>query len=443
MTPPSPNPDQPQTRYEVLWNPAELEPWKLQKETTNDPVEWLHFNIPSAARCHYRFRDPQGVVWRVEPERDIMVGYVRQEGDEWLQSVTNSVFTWAKVKEFGLPYTPHDVHLGRYRRPAHLLPDSPAPTFNQPQPEDYRLSQAEVEMRATTVCLCGSSRWPEIHMRVMMQETLAGRIVIPMGLYGHADFPPGARAVTNDGDESTKVKQMLDQLHFAKIDKADEIIVVRVDGYIGSSTKREIEYAKSKGKAVRFHDEVPPSHAPAGPTPEGFTRFLTRRMSFATQGSGMISWETYQEIVEYVSELQRQRDEARKETKAKNERIAELWRQKVGFLGLYDLLPNIENQYEERPVFHIREEINRLRSCLSSLQSQATRDAEEIKWLKEELAVALTGVVEEQSGMWYWRVFRTATGRWALEEQSEMMNEPRIDYFKTRDDAVEAMNQRT
>jgi hypothetical protein len=89
-------------------------------------------------------------------------------------------------------------------------------------------------------------------MRVMMQETLAGRIVVPMGLYGHADFPAGAREATNDGDEATEVKQLLDRLHFAKIDLADEIFVVNVGGYIGSSTKREVGYAKAHGKGVRW-----------------------------------------------------------------------------------------------------------------------------------------------------------------------------------------------
>jgi hypothetical protein len=105
---------------------------------------------------------------------------------------------------------------------------------------------------ALVVCLCGSSRWPELHHRVMMEETLAGNIVIPMGLYGHADYPPGAKAATNDGDESTAVKQMLDRLHFAKIDLADEIIVVSEDGYFGSSTRREIAYAAAQGKRVRY-----------------------------------------------------------------------------------------------------------------------------------------------------------------------------------------------
>lgn len=111
-------------------------------------------------------------------------------------------------------------------------------------------------MKPIVVCLCGSSKWPEAHMRAMMSETLAGKIVIPMGLYGHADFPEGARAATSDGDELTAVKQMLDRLHFAKIDLADEIMVVRVAGYFGNSTRREIEYARAHGKRVRFWDET-------------------------------------------------------------------------------------------------------------------------------------------------------------------------------------------
>ena len=37
-----------------------------------------------------------------------------------------------------------------------------------------------------------------------------------------------------------------------KIDMADEIFVINVGGYIGDSTRSEIEYAKAHGKAVRY-----------------------------------------------------------------------------------------------------------------------------------------------------------------------------------------------
>ena len=36
---------------------------------------------------------------------------------------------------------------------------------------------------------------------------------------------------------------------------ADEIFVINVGGYIGSSTRSEIEYAKATGKTVRYLEE--------------------------------------------------------------------------------------------------------------------------------------------------------------------------------------------
>ena len=45
---------------------------------------------------------------------------------------------------------------------------------------------------------------------------------------------------------------MLDDMHKRKIDMADEIFVINVGGYIGESTRSEIEYAKSKGIGVRY-----------------------------------------------------------------------------------------------------------------------------------------------------------------------------------------------
>lgn len=105
------------------------------------------------------------------------------------------------------------------------------------------------------VVMCGSSKWPDLHMQLMMKETLAGHVVIPLGIFGHADFPPGAREATADGDETTQIKQMLDCLHMAKIDLADEILVVNKEGYVGNSTRKEIAHAEARGIAVRFQFE--------------------------------------------------------------------------------------------------------------------------------------------------------------------------------------------
>lgn len=68
-------------------------------------------------------------------------------------------------------------------------------------------------------------------------------IVISVGLFGHA----GDDEVWSEG-----TKEMLDDMHKRKIDMADEIFVINVGGYIGSSTRSEIEYATATGKTVRY-----------------------------------------------------------------------------------------------------------------------------------------------------------------------------------------------
>ena len=93
------------------------------------------------------------------------------------------------------------------------------------------------------ITLCGSTRFKEHFLEVQKKLTLEGNIVISVGMFGHV------------GDEEAlqyEVKAMLDRQHLAKIDLADEIVVINVDNYIGDSTRKEIEYAKAKGKHVGF-----------------------------------------------------------------------------------------------------------------------------------------------------------------------------------------------
>ena len=103
------------------------------------------------------------------------------------------------------------------------------------------------------VTLCGSTRFRDEYMEAQKKLTLEGCIVISVGLFGHS----GDREVWENMDEGTltRTKQMLDDMHKRKIDMADEIFVINVGGYIGSSTSSEIEYAKAHGKAVRYLEE--------------------------------------------------------------------------------------------------------------------------------------------------------------------------------------------
>ena len=93
------------------------------------------------------------------------------------------------------------------------------------------------------ITLCGSTRFKEQFLEVQKRLTLAGNIVISVGLFGHS----GDAEVWTEG-----TKEMLDDMHKRKIDMADAIYVINVGGYVGESTRSEIEYAKSQGKEVLF-----------------------------------------------------------------------------------------------------------------------------------------------------------------------------------------------
>ena len=97
------------------------------------------------------------------------------------------------------------------------------------------------------ITLCGSTRFKDEFMKAQKDLTLQGNIVISVGLFGHS----GDNEVWGEG-----VKEMLDDQHKRKIDMADEIFVINVGGYIGSSTCSEIEYAEAHGKKVNYLEKI-------------------------------------------------------------------------------------------------------------------------------------------------------------------------------------------
>lgn len=93
------------------------------------------------------------------------------------------------------------------------------------------------------ITLCGSTKFKEEFIEAQKQLTLMGNIVLSVGLFGHS------------GDEEAfeeETKKMLDDMHKRKIDMADAIFVINKDGYIGKSTRSEIEYAENFGKPVYY-----------------------------------------------------------------------------------------------------------------------------------------------------------------------------------------------
>jgi len=106
--------------------------------------------------------------------------------------------------------------------------------------------------RPRIVCLCGSTRFYDAFQRVNFEETMAGRIVLSVGFYPHT---PGAIHGESFGITEAE-KDALDELHKRKIDLADEIYVLNVGGYIGSSTRGEIAYAEALGRPIRYLEDV-------------------------------------------------------------------------------------------------------------------------------------------------------------------------------------------
>lgn len=99
----------------------------------------------------------------------------------------------------------------------------------------------------SVVTLCGSTKFKDDFIAVQKQLTLEGKIVLSLGLFGHS----GDNEIFNDG-----VKAMMDDMHRQRIDMSDEIFVINKGGYIGSSTKSEIEYATANGKKISYLEPI-------------------------------------------------------------------------------------------------------------------------------------------------------------------------------------------
>lgn len=108
-------------------------------------------------------------------------------------------------------------------------------------PEDWLPALMQARKRADNlagdapqiVCLCGSTRFKTEFEDANRRLTREGLIVLAPGVYEHAGDP-----ITEEE------KQRLDLLHRDKIDLAHQVVVINPGGYIGDSTRREIEYAK-------------------------------------------------------------------------------------------------------------------------------------------------------------------------------------------------------
>ena len=97
------------------------------------------------------------------------------------------------------------------------------------------------------ICLCGSTKFIDHFAILAWKLEKEGAIVLGLHL-----LPKSYTEQADHQAEFEGIKEQMDELHLRKIDLCDEIIVLNVDGYIGESTRKEIEYAQKLGKPINY-----------------------------------------------------------------------------------------------------------------------------------------------------------------------------------------------
>ncbi len=93
------------------------------------------------------------------------------------------------------------------------------------------------------ITICGSMRYSKEMMKISEELELKQGYAVIQCVYNV------------DGSKYEELgATMLDRIHRKKIDISDSIYVVNIDGYIGNSTRNEIEYALENGKEVLYHE---------------------------------------------------------------------------------------------------------------------------------------------------------------------------------------------
>jgi hypothetical protein len=120
----------------------------------------------------------------------------------------------------------------------------PSPIMNLM--EDQQTPES-AEREAKVITLCGSIKFEAEFAEVNRRLTMEGCVVISLGMFSLPDQPGYDWTAA-----SSDLKGRLAGVHFRKIRMADEVYIVDPGGYVGESTRREIAYAESLGKPVRY-----------------------------------------------------------------------------------------------------------------------------------------------------------------------------------------------
>ena len=120
------------------------------------------------------------------------------------------------------------------------------PFWERERPAGIRRYFALLDGFPRIVTLCGSTRFVDTFNEWRKKLTQEGQIVLSIEIVTTQQYGEDPQHVNRQN------KEMLDWLHFRKIDLADYVMVLNVGGYIGESTRNEIEYATAQGTPVLY-----------------------------------------------------------------------------------------------------------------------------------------------------------------------------------------------
>lgn len=102
-----------------------------------------------------------------------------------------------------------------------------------------------IEEKIKKITICGSLKFKDEIMQITEKMTLQGNCMLSI------IYPTNFDKIYTDEE-----KNLLGKMHKERIKISDAILVVNIDNYIGSSTKSEIEFAKSLNKEIIYYTDI-------------------------------------------------------------------------------------------------------------------------------------------------------------------------------------------
>ncbi len=96
------------------------------------------------------------------------------------------------------------------------------------------------------ITLCGSTKFKKEFKLVEGILALNGHLVLSLNFF-------------EQSEDITLTKEQfstLEKVHLKKLELCDEVFVIDVNGYIGNSTKKEIEFALKNNKPISYYSKT-------------------------------------------------------------------------------------------------------------------------------------------------------------------------------------------